>query len=171
MDYDDYELVLYHHGVKGMKWGVRKKPDPAKQRYKAARKKWVGERLRYAFRDEGGFGIKGIAKDIKDEKRRNQADVDFASEKARYKGTKSKKGEFNTYVREMAKSGLVNSARDRSSGGRSKMLYDRIARDKGKAYADKVQKKLEKRQIAEIAVTAVAAIGLGVVQGILETRQ
>ena len=27
---------LYHHGVKGMKWGVRKKPDPTKIAYKKA---------------------------------------------------------------------------------------------------------------------------------------
>lgn len=166
----EIEYELYHYGVKGMKWGKRKQPDPAKARYKQAKKDW--RRARWDFyEDRGlGIGIKGIAKYEKAEAKRNKADMDFVSEKARYKGRKSEKAEMRTYVNEMSKQGLAGSAADRASGGRSKRLYDRITRDKGKAYADKVIQKTQNKAIAEIVGGVTASVGVAVVSGILMTR-
>ena len=76
--------------------------------------------------------------------------------KAKYKASKAKtaekaeKAEFKTYRKEMNKSGLVNSATDSANGGRSKRIYDEMRAKKGKAYADKVQKSLEKKYVRDL---------------------
>lgn len=170
----EYILVcddeLYHHGVKGMKWGVRKKPDPAKERYQKAKATYKKARKDYRNNVGFGFGVKGIAKATKAQNKLNKAEMDFVSEKARYKATKSEKAEFKTYLKEMRKSGLVGSAADASSGGRSTNLYNRIKQDKGKKYADAVQKKLEKQVIGELVGGVAVGVGMMVVSAMLQDR-
>lgn len=163
---------LYHYGVPGMKWGQRKASYAAeKDAYKKSKKKLRAARREY--RHSGGFGIKGIAKATAAEKKYQNAELNMISAKAKYKAAKSKdsaKAEFKTYRKEMQKSGLVNSAADRQSGGRSTRLYDSLVTTKGKAYADKVQKKVQNVAVAQLAGAATAAVGLAVVQGILQAR-
>lgn len=165
---EDYELVLYHAGVKGMKWGVRKKPDPAKQRYKTAKKNWRQARRDFREDQGSGWGIRGIAKYQKAENKYNKAEMKFISEKARYKGSKSAKGEMKTYVKEMSKSGLAGSAADRASGGRSTRLYNQLKQEKGKKYADTVMKKTQNRAVATLVGSAVALVGVTVVNAMME---
>lgn len=159
---------LYHYGVPGMKWGHRKKSNPALDRYKKAKKTYKQARKDYRKNVGFGFGIKGIAKASKAQDKLNKAEMDFVSEKARYKATKSDKSEFNTYMREMRKTGLVGSAADQASGGRSTRLYNKIKQEKGKQYADAVQKKLEKRVVGELVGTVAVAAGLTIVSAMLE---
>lgn len=167
---------LYHYGVPGMKWGQRKASYASEQSaYKQARKDYRAARKNYR-RETRGFrsmGIKGIARATAAEKKLNAADLKRIDAKAKYKGAKSKdsaKAEFNTYRKEMQKTGLAGSAADKYSGGKSTTLYKHLKSTKGKAYADKVQKKVEKRAYAQIVGSVAVATGAAVVAGILESK-
>lgn len=159
---------LYHHGVKGMKWGVRKKPDPAKTAYKSAKSAYKQARRDMYWNSGSGFGIKGIRQAKRYADKVNKAEMDMVSAKAKYKATKSKNGEFKTYVKEMKKSGLVDSYADTKSGGRSTRLYNKLKAEKGKQYADAVQKKVEKKVVGELIGTVAVATGAMVVSAILQ---
>lgn len=169
MNYVIINGELYHHGVKGMKWGIRK----AKQEYKDAKKAYrIASRGRVS-----GFGIKGIANATAAEKKANKAFIDMESARAKYKASKAKdsakaeKAEIKSYAKSMRKHGLVGSDADRQSGGRSTMLYNKLKAEKGKKYADKIQKKVQNRVVAEIATSAAVAVGATVAAAILESRR
>lgn len=163
---------LYHYGVPGMKWGQRKASYAAeKDVYKKSKKKLRAARR--AYNNTSGFGIKGIAKANAAEKKYQDAELNMINAKAKYKAAKSKnsaKAEFKTYRKEMQKSGLAGSALDKQSDGRSTRLYENLKATKGKAYADKVQKKVQNIAVAKLAGAATAAVGLAVVSGILQAK-
>lgn len=167
---------LYHYGVPGMKWGQRKASYASEQSaYKKARKDYRAARKNYRKETRGfrSMGIKGIARATAAEKKLDAADLKRIDAKAKLKGAKSKdsaKAEFNTYRKEMQKSGLVGSAADAYSGGKSTNLYKHLKSTKGKAYADKVQKKVQNVAVKQLVGTAVVGVGLAVVGGILESH-
>lgn len=173
---DADENELYHYGVPGMKWGQRKASYASeKNAYKQSRKayKEALKNMRKANSGFGGFGIKGLAKVGAAEKKVNAAELNMIDAKAKYKAAKSKnseKAEFNTYRKEMQKTGLVGSGADRQSGGRSTRLYNQIKAKKGKAYADKVQQKVQNRAVASLVGAGIATVGLAAVNVILATR-
>lgn len=146
---------LYHYGVLGMKWGKRNS-NPAYAAYKKSKKDYRKARRDTIVPGLTGFGIKGISKYEKAVDKRNKAEINMITAKAKYKASKAKtaekaeKAEFKTYRKEMNKSGLVNSAADAANGGRSKRIYDEMRAKKGKAYADKVQKSLEKKYVRDL---------------------
>lgn len=154
---------LKHYGILGMKWGSRKS-NPSYQAYKQSKKDFK-QAKKAVSKSSFGFGIKGIDRYEKAKSNKNKAEIDMIIAKAKYKASKAKtadkadKAEFKTYKKEMNKSGLANSMRDAQKGGRSARLYDKIKIEKGKAYADKVQKSLEKKYIKNMVGSAVVAIG------------
>jgi hypothetical protein len=166
---------LYHYGVPGMKWGHRKAYAAEKDAYRKSKKdvKAAGKAYRKSVRGFRGFGIEGIRRATAAESKFNDADINRVNAKAKYKAAKSKnsaKAEFNTYRKEMQKSGLVGSAADRNSGGRSTKLYENIKATKGKAYADKVQKKVENVAVKQLVGAVTVAVGASVVSGILQAK-
>lgn len=173
---------LMHYGVMGMKWGKRRYQNKdgsltpageARYQYKESKKnlKTANKELRRAG---NGFGVKGIAKYNAAEEKRNNAYADSVSAKAKYKASKAKdseKAEFNSYVKSMSKTGLAGSAMDKSKGGKSTAVYDRMVAEKGQVYADKVQAKVQKKAVTQIAASASVAVGAGIVTVLLQNRR
>ena len=161
-----YPNELYHHGVLGMKWGHRKSPEvtSARNNYQRAKKAQRDvNRSTFGRTAFGGVGVTGIDKYNSAMKSRQKADMNTLNAKAKYNAAKSKnseKAEFNTYRRAMQKSGLVGSAADTNHGGRSTAIYNELKVKKGKAYADRVQKKVRNVAVTELAVSVVLAPGI-----------
>lgn len=171
---DDY---LQHHGVKGMKWGKRKaKYETERAAYKQAKKDFRAASRELSRSSWTAVGRKGLSKYKSAEKKANKAELDMIDAKAKYKAAKAKtaekakKAEFNTYRKEMTKSGLVGSAADDASRGRSTRLYNHMKVSKGKKYADAVEKKVQNQAVATLATSAAVGIGAMVVAGILDNR-
>lgn len=176
---------LYHHGVKGMRLGVRKKYRDSSgnlNKLGQARKAYEDAKhnrkkaYKQLSKDARGFGIKAIERGSKSRGVYQKAEIDEISAKAKYKAAKAKtdakakKAEFNTYRREMQKTGLKGSASDEGSGGRSTRIYNKIKAEKGKAYADKVNQKVQNRIVADIVGSAVVGIGATFVSAYLQQK-
>jgi hypothetical protein len=162
---------LYHYGVPGMKWGHRKKSYEAERSaYKQAKKDYRAARRDLTAAGYGAFGRKGLKNYKSAEKSANKAELDMIDAKAKYKAAKSKnseKAEAKVYRKAMQKSGLVGSAADDQSRGRSTRIYNHLKVSKGKAYADAIEKKVEKRAYANLAASAAVAIGATAVQAMI----
>lgn len=159
-NYIYYNGELYHYGVPGMKWGVRHEQDvaDAKKRYKAAKQN---------YKVNGRHGDESVAK---------SAYSNMIKAKAEYNSLKvknpknSEKAYMKTYRKEMQKYGETDSAIDITSGGKSKLLYKDLVKNKGKDYAEKVHKQVVKYNDISLAVataSAVVAIGANVALNIL----
>lgn len=150
-----------------------------KSEYKKARKNAEASKNMYSVDKFWLKGRAGRANQENLEKSRNKyLDDQYKSVKANvdYRVSKSKnqkradKVEFNTYRNEMTKTGLSGSINDYNSGGRSSYLYDKIAAEKGKAYADKIEKSIENRSIAIIAGGTALLVGSTIVEAYLNSR-
>ena len=167
---------LYHYGVLGMKWGHRKSPEvtSARNNYQWAKKAQRDvNRSTFGRTAFGGVGITGINKYNSATKSRQKAYTNTLNAKAKYNAAKSKnseKAEFNTYRRAMQKSGLAGSALDANYGGRSTAIYNELKVKKGKAYADRVQKKVQNVAVTEVVASGVVALGSMAAQAYLMNK-
>lgn len=166
--YDPYQNSLMHYGIPGMKWGHRKTPEYEK--YKSERKAFKQARKEFKKTRGSGFGIKGISNYKKALNKYNAAESKFISEKAKYKASKSEKAERKYYTKEMRKSGIRGSALDTSSGGRSTRLYNQIKKEKGKAYADRIEKRVQAQSVAALIGSAAVAVGSSIALAYLENK-
>ena len=172
---------LYHYGVLGMKWGHRKKYlnssgnlnklGQARKRYEDA--KATAKKLR---NKRSAWGQEAINRAVKATSDYNRADVDRVMAKAKYAAAKQKnakkaeRAEFNTYKKEMFKSGLAGSDKDAISRGRSTLLRRKITAEKGKEYVDRVSKKIENETVAAMVGSAVVGVGFAAVATWLQIK-
>lgn len=157
---------LYHYGIPGMKWGHRKaQVSSAKTAYRSAKKDYKQSVKDYRRSSGLGIGINAISRERKARTKMRNAEMKMIDKKAKYNASKAtnkegaKKAEFKTYRKEMTKSGLVGSVADERTRGRSEFMYNHLKRQKGKEYADAVQKKV--RDVSVKRFVAGAAIGIG----------
>lgn len=177
---------LYHYGVKGMKWGQHKYYNDngslnslgkARKDYKDAKKGYKQSVKEYRKKAGWGIGIKGIQKAKSYEGKVNDADMKLLNAKAKYNAAKkgdnkekAQKAEFETYRKAMQKSGIRDSISDTQSRGRSTRIYNSVKAQKGKAYADRMEKSVQNRAVGTLVVTAVVGVGMMAVSAYLENR-
>lgn len=169
---------LYHYGIPGMKWGHRKNPQVASARtaYKSAKKDFRKSTKNYRRSAGLGIGINAVSKERKARPKMRNAEMKMIDKKAKYNASKAKneskakKAEFNTYRKEMQKSGIVGSVSDERSRGRSESMYNHIKRQKGKEYADAVQKKVQNTSIRRFATSSAIAVGSAAVTAYLSAK-
>lgn len=172
---------LYHYGVMGMKWGKRRYTDSNGKLNSLGKKRESYNNAKTTRKEaqrniEGGLGIKGIARYKKSASKFAKASADEAVAKAKFKAekkndlTKSKKKEFDVLVKEFKKSGLRGSEADNRMSGRSTFIYNKIKSEKGKKYADRVEKKVEKQSYAKLVGSSAVAIGATIAAAFLEAK-
>lgn len=135
---------LYHYGVKGMKWGVRKKQ--ARTEYKKA------------LKTARALGSDEVVNAVKQKHKQNMAEIkaDKKYFKTSVKALKEARGKYDDIID--SNTGLVVSRLDRSA-----FIQSTIKQQKGEEYCkqvlDATNKSIRNTNIAVIAGTAAFAIG------------
>lgn len=147
---------LYHHGIKGQKWGIRRFRNDdgsltaaGKARYdvKEARKK-----RNKAIRVERKYGLKVIGpgryKKFKDlHEQTDKARTEYWNKKADYTDLKSEKATKKMYSKAYRRASEVRKMRS---------VHNSMVQKKGEQYA----KKIERTERAKSAAKFVAAVGV-----------
>ena len=169
---------LYHHGIKGQKWGVRryqnedgslneagKKRYLAKEDYKSAKKEYKQARkdlskVNRGLKNQFGMGMVRNRHNVEAaEKKVTDAYEKLADARINKAAAKSERAEKRAYVKEAYRVGMPGSYKDKITGGAGSRLYDRTIQKKGQDYADGVLKSTRNTAVALIAASAAISLG------------
>lgn len=168
---------LYHYGILGMRWGHHTAKSAqvssnksaykqAKKEYRKASTKSSLSNLAQLFTASNEYSTKGANKNAAKRTARNTAYANKAVKEAIYKSSKKNsdksaaRKELKVYTKAIKKAGIVNSYADRASGGKSTATYNAIKKQKGKAYADKVNQRAANQKKAAFATSALISVGM-----------
>ena len=150
----DYETASYlcHHGVKGMKWGVRKKSDRVKID-RQTRKQMRKDMRRYSEQETNRANKKYKIDKQRESLRKHSADTQLERKLAKDYGV-STKGER---VRKEKAQKLRKSINDANSEANRKAT-DRMVKKYGKKQVDSFNKSETRRGIATVAAVGATLI-------------
>lgn len=189
--YETYSAELCHHGILGQKWGVRRFQNSdgsltaagqkrydvkeAKAKYKQSKKDLKRaikvEKAGLSTAGKWGAGVKGIKELTAAQNRVQKKEQQVIDNKAALaKAKHGEKGEFKAYRKEMQKSGIRGSAADTQYNNRSTKLYNHIREQKGKEYADRVEKEVQNTAVKQLIGAGVVLVGTAVVEGYLNYK-
>ena len=182
-----YQAELYHHGIKGQKWGVRRYQNPDGSLTAAGEKRYSTGELRdkmksakkeskQAYKDFRkkvglGIGIDKIQGSAEAKKHAEEVALKYIDAKAAYKGRRSEKAEMNAYRKIMQPYGIRGSVGDARSDQSATKIYNHLATTRGKEYADRVERSVQNHAYVTMATSAAVGIGMAFVTGYLEYKQ
>ena len=170
---------LYHHGIKGQRWGVRRFQNEdgtltaeGKRRYDIEVQKNVLKDAKRAYKLEKrntwkkdgirkiGYGMLGRQYQSDAE---SKAEINYIDQKAKLAGLKSRgnaeKAEQRSYAKSMYPSGMSGSYYDVVNGGRSTKIHQHLAEKRGEDYAHSVESRVLGRYVSAVLGSAAVYAG------------
>lgn len=157
-----YGNELYHHGIKGQKWGDRNyqyedgslTPEGKKRygvgkgydkaKYKDARRALKQKEKKLSFDALDVLGTRAAKLEMK---------------KAEVAAMKGDKKEFKSIVKSMERYGQKGSLNDNINGKAATKLYNEVKKKKGKQYADKAMQSAKNRTVAKLVGSSALTVG------------
>lgn len=148
---------IQHHGVLGMKWGVRRYENADGSLTNAGRRKQLRQ-----LEKNRRYDVKAAKKQYKtDFNRRAEAinNIHMKYDKERVSTARNEKEKLREYKNTAYKYGLPGSIADRDSGGLGTKWAAEMRKAEGEAYAERALKSVRNEAIAGVAIGAAASIG------------